>query len=216
MAFDECPAGGSDTRGIEAAMERTTRWAKRCLEAPRAPGQALFGILQGGTSVALRRRHLEELGGMDFDGLAIGGVSVGEPMPASYAMLDEFAHQMPADRPRYLMGVGKPEDIQEAVAAGIDMFDCVMPTRNARNGSLFTSEGRVVMSHARHRLDPGPLDPECPCQTCRLYSRAYLRHLHMAREALFLRLATLHNLTFYMRLVRRLRAEIVDPPEGRC
>jgi queuine tRNA-ribosyltransferase len=209
MAFDQCPPGDSDADFIRRAMDRTTAWARRCLDAPRAPDQAVFGILQGGTSVDLRRRHLDELGRLPFDGLALGGFSVGEPIPAMYATLDAFAHELPEDRPRYLMGVGTPEDLRRAVLAGIDMFDCVMPTRNARNGQLFTSQGKLVISHARHRMDTGPIDPECPCETCSRYSRAYLRHLFLAREILYARLATLHNLTYYLRLVRDLRARIV-------
>jgi queuine tRNA-ribosyltransferase len=219
MVFDQCPPGDAPREVLLGAMARTTAWARRCLDAPRAPGQALFGILQGGTDVGLRRRHLDELGGMPFDGFALGGFSVGEPIPDMYTALDAFAHELPADRPRYLMGVGTPEDLRRAVAAGVDMFDCVMPTRNARNGQLFTSRGKVVISHAAHRLDTGPIDPECPCETCRLYSRAYLRHLYLAREILYARLATLHNLTYYLGLVRSLRAQIVQgtltsPPPG--
>jgi queuine tRNA-ribosyltransferase len=209
MAFDQCPPGDGTPEIVAQAMRRTTAWAKRSLDAPRATGQALFGILQGGTDVDLRRRHLDELGPLPFDGFALGGFSVGEPIPEMYRALDSFVHELPADRPRYLMGVGTPEDLRRGIAAGIDMFDCVMPTRNARNGQLFTSEGKVVISHAKHRVDTGPLDPECPCEACTRYSRAYLRHLFLAQEILFMRLATLHNLTYYLRLVRALRAEIL-------
>ncbi|MBI4509131.1 MAG: tRNA guanosine(34) transglycosylase Tgt [Deltaproteobacteria bacterium] len=210
MAFDQCPPGEAAREETLAAMRRTTAWARRCLEAPRAKGQALFGIVQGGTDTGLRRRHLDELGPLGFDGYAIGGLSVGEPVPDMYRVLDEIAHELPADRPRYLMGVGTPDDIRHAIYAGVDMFDCVMPTRNARNGQLFTSQGKVVISNARYRLDTGPVDPECPCETCRLYSRAYLRHLYLAREILYMRLSTLHNLTYYLRLVRKIRAEILS------
>jgi queuine tRNA-ribosyltransferase len=209
MAFDQCPPGGADRELVVRAMRRTTAWAHRCLAAPRATGQALFGILQGGTDLDLRRRHLDELGGLPWDGVALGGFSVGEPIADMYRTLDAFAHELPEDRPRYLMGVGTPEDLRRAVAAGVDMFDCVMPTRNARNGQLFTSEGKLVISHAKHRLDTGPIDAGCPCETCQSYSRAYLRHLFFAREILYSRLATLHNLTFYLRLIRQLRAEVV-------
>jgi queuine tRNA-ribosyltransferase len=191
-------------------MARTTAWAQRCLDSPRAPGQKLFGILQGGADVDLRRRHLDELGGLPFDGFALGGFSVGEPIASMYQALDAFAHELPQDKPRYLMGVGTPDDIRRAVAAGVDMFDCVMPTRNARNGQLFTSQGKVVISNAKHRLDTGPVDPECPCETCARYSRAYLRHLFLAREILYSRLATLHNVTYYVNLTRSLRAQIVQ------
>jgi queuine tRNA-ribosyltransferase len=209
MAFDQCPPGDGDAETIDRAMRRTTAWARRCLEVARPSHQALFGILQGGTNVDLRRRHLDELGPLPFDGFALGGFSVGEPIPDMYRALDAFASELPPDRPRYLMGVGTPEDIRRAVAAGVDMFDCVMPTRNARNGQLFTSAGKYVVSHAAHRLDTGPVDPTCPCECCTRYSRAYLRHLFFAKEILYSRLATLHNLTYYLRLVRELRQEIL-------
>jgi queuine tRNA-ribosyltransferase len=150
----------------------------------------------------------EIVGLSGFDGYALGGFSVGEPVEIMYAVLDEVARDLPADRPRYLMGVGTPADLRRAALAGVDLFDCVMPTRNARNGNLFTSGGTVVISNARHRSDTGPLDPDCPCETCRTVSRAYLRHLYQAREILYSRLATLHNLTFYARTMAALRAEI--------
>ena len=209
MAFDQCPPGECGPLDHEEAMARTTRWAERCLRAPRPEGQALFGIVQGGPDAVRRRRHMSEIVGLDgFDGYALGGFSVGEPTPVMYELLDEIADELPADRPRYLMGVGTPDDLVRAVAAGVDMFDCVMPTRNARNGRLFTSAGPVVISNARHRADTAPLDPACPCETCRTVSRAYLRHLFMAREILYSRLATLHNLTFYARLMAGLRADL--------
>jgi queuine tRNA-ribosyltransferase len=209
MAFDECPPGEAPREVVERALARTTAWAARCLTAPRAPGQALFGIVQGGTDVGLRRRHLGEIAAMDFDGIALGGLSVGEAPAEMYRVLDEFAHELPADKPRYLMGVGTPDDLKRAIAAGVDMFDCVMPTRNARNGQLFTSAGKLVISNAKYRLDTGPIDPECPCEACTRYSRAYVRHLFMAQEILYMRLATLHNLTHYLRLVRAIRAELL-------
>jgi queuine tRNA-ribosyltransferase len=209
MAFDQCPPGDGDAGTIDLAMRRTTAWARRCLDVQRPSHQALFGILQGGTNVDLRRRHLDELGPLPFDGFALGGFSVGEPIPDMYRALDAFAADLPESKPRYLMGVGTPEDIRRAVAAGVDMFDCVMPTRNARNGQLFTSAGKLVISHAAHRLDTGPVDPTCPCECCTRYSRAYLRHLFFAKEILYSRLATLHNLTYYLRLVRELRTEIL-------
>jgi queuine tRNA-ribosyltransferase len=212
MVFDQCAPGECGPVEHEEAMERTTRWTERCLWARRPDGQALFAIVQGGPDAARRRRHMAEIvglgGGTAFDGYALGGFSVGEPTPVMYDLLDEIADELPADRPRYLMGVGTPDDLARAVAAGIDMFDCVMPTRNARNGRLFTSEGPVVISNARHRSDTGPLDPACPCDTCRTASRAYLRHLFMAREILYSRLATLHNLTFYARTMAGLRAGV--------
>jgi queuine tRNA-ribosyltransferase len=214
MAFDQCPPGDGAPEVIAKAMARTTAWARRCLDAPRGSGQALFGILQGGCNVDLRRRHLDELGPMPFDGFALGGFSVGEPVEQMYTALDAFAHELPADKPRYLMGVGTPNDIERAVRAGVDMFDCVMPTRNARNGQLFTAEGKLVISHARHRMDTSPVDPTCPCECCTKYSRAYLRHLYLAKEILFSRLATLHNLTHYLRTVRRLRQAVLDGTLG--
>jgi queuine tRNA-ribosyltransferase len=217
MAFDQCPPGDAPREVVEQAMARTTAWARRCLAAPRAPGQALFGIVQGATHIDLRRRHIGEIAAMDFDGIALGGLSVGEAPAQMYEVLDAVAHELPADKPRYLMGVGTPDDLRRAIAAGVDMFDCVMPTRNARNGQLFTSQGKLVISNAKYRLDTGPLDPECPCEACTRYSRAYLRHLFMAQEILYMRLASLHNLTHYLRLVRSIRAEILglDDPGGR-
>jgi queuine tRNA-ribosyltransferase len=209
MAFDECPPSDAPREVVERALKRTTAWAARSLAAPRAPGQALFGIVQGGIDLELRRRHLGEIAALDFDGIALGGLSVGEAPAEMYRILDEVAHELPAHKPRYLMGVGTPEDLRRGIASGIDMFDCVMPTRNARNGMLFTSQGKVVISNAKHKLDAGPLDPECPCDACGRYSRAYLRHLFMAQELLYMRLATLHNLTHYLRLVRSLRSEIL-------
>jgi queuine tRNA-ribosyltransferase len=210
MAFDHCPPGDADRATVEEALERTTRWASRCLAVAPPAGQRRFGIVQGGAHVDLRLRHIEELRSLPFDGFALGGFSVGEPVPVMYRVLDEVADRLPADKPRYLMGVGTPADIVTAIGAGIDMFDCVMPTRNARNGQLFTSTGRVVISHARYRDDTGPLDPACDCDTCRTFSRAYLRHLHQCKEILYARLATLHNLTYYLNLVQRARRAIFE------
>jgi queuine tRNA-ribosyltransferase len=209
MCFDQCPPGDADAATQEVALRRTTAWAARCRSAPRADGQALFGIVQGGTDTARRLGHLEEIRAMDFDGIALGGLAVGESIADTYRVLDEVAHQLPNDRPRYLMGVGTPADLEHGINAGIDMFDCVMPTRNARNGYLFTSQGRINIPNAKHRTDFGPVDPECPCATCATHSRAYLRHLYIAKEILYARLATLHNLTFYARHVRRLRDRIL-------
>ncbi|HVV86532.1 MAG TPA: tRNA guanosine(34) transglycosylase Tgt [Kofleriaceae bacterium] len=209
MAFDQCPPGDATPDVIDRAIARTTAWADRCLAVARPPGQALFGIVQGAIDVDRRRRHAEVLRARAFDGFAIGGLSVGEPIAEMHRVLDAFAHELPADRPRYLMGVGTPLDLERGVAAGVDMFDCVMPTRNARNGTLFTSEGKLVISNARHKTDFGPVDPACPCETCARHSRAYLRHLHMAGEILYNRLATLHNLTFYAGHMRRLRERIL-------
>jgi queuine tRNA-ribosyltransferase len=209
MVFDQCPPGDAADDVHAIAMRRTTAWAHRCLAAPRPAGQALFGIVQGGTDLARRRAHLAELAALPFDGLALGGLAVGESLVDTYRVLDEVAHLLPADKPRYLMGVGTPADLAHGIAAGVDMFDCVMPTRNARNGYLFTSEGKVVISNAKYRLDTGPLDPECPCDTCGTSTRAYLRHLYMAKEILYNRLATLHNLTHYARTMRALRDRIL-------
>lgn len=223
MAFDQCPPGQADTATQELALARTTAWAERCLRVERPPGQALFGIVQGGIDLDRRRRHLDQLAPMNFDGYAIGGLSVGEPIETMYKVLDGFAAELPADKPRYLMGVGTPADLEHAVAAGVDMFDCVMPTRNARNGSLFTSSGKLTISNAKYRLDTNPIDPECVCETCQTVSRAYLRHLYIAKEILYNRLATLHNLTFYALTMRRLRESILgaasltlDPGAGEC
>jgi queuine tRNA-ribosyltransferase len=209
MAFDHCPPGDAPRPLVEEAMARTTAWLKRCLATPRREGQLLFGIVQGGADVALRRQHLEALRGLACDGWALGGLSVGEPVPAMYEVLDAVADEMPADRARYLMGVGTPRDLVTAIGCGIDMFDCVMPTRNARNGQLFTTAGRLNIGNARYRLDEGPVDPECGCETCRTASRAYLRHLFVAQEILYHRLATLHNLFYYQRVVRGAREAIL-------
>ena len=209
MAFDECPPGDATVEVQDKAMARTTAWARRCIDSPRPEGQALFGIVQGGIDVERRRRHLQELTEMPFDGFALGGLSVGESTEDMYRVLDAVADDMPAHKPRYLMGVGTPDDLSAGVHAGVDMFDCVMPTRNARNGCLFTSQGKVVIRNAQYRRDTGPLDPDCPCETCTTVSRAYLRHLLLAKEVLFSRLATLHNLTFYARHMAALREKIL-------
>jgi len=181
MAFDECPASGLAHADVERSMELTHRWARRSLTA-RTGTSALFGIVQGGIHQDLRKRSAEEIGAMGFDGVAIGGVSVGEPKEQMLDVMRFTAPLLPADKPRYLMGVGTPEDLLDGVAAGIDMFDCVMPTRNARNGSLFTSLGKVAIKNARYAADEGPLDPNCSCLTCRTVSRAYLRHLYVTGE----------------------------------
>ena len=220
MVFDQCPPGDATPEVQDRAMRRTTAWAARCLAAPRPAGQALFGIVQGGVDVARRIAHAAEIVPLGFDGYAIGGLSVGEPIPEMYRVLDAFAHTLPFDRPRYLMGVGTPADLARGVAAGVDMFDCVMPTRNARNGYLFTTDpattGKITISNAKFRDDPSPIDASCPCETCHTHSRGYLRHLHMAGEILYSRLATLHNLTHYARHMRALRDRILaegNPPD---
>ena len=214
MCFDQCPPGDATAEVHEVALRRTTQWAERSRLAPHAPGQAVFGIIQGGSDTERRKRHMAEITALDFDGHALGGLAVGEGIAETYRILDEIAHLMPAERPRYLMGVGTPNDLTKAVAAGIDMFDCVMPTRNARNGYLFTQSGkRVNIPNAANRMDRGPIDPECPCHTCQTHSRAYLRHLYQAKEILYARLATLHNLTFYARHVRAMRDRILAEGE---
>jgi queuine tRNA-ribosyltransferase len=209
MAFDHCPPSSAPAPVVKEAMARTTRWAERCVKQPRPDHQVRFGIIQGGLDVDLRLRHAEAIGALPFEGLALGGLSVGETPEEMHAVLAAVAHRLPDDRPRYLMGVGRPEDLVVAIAHGIDMFDCVMPTRNARNGQLLTETGRVVISNARYRDDMRPPDPECGCDTCRTYSRAYLRHLYVSREILYSRLATLHNLHFTLGLVRRARQAIL-------
>ncbi len=208
MALDVCPPGGAERSVVEDAMRRTTAWASRSLAAPPVPGQARFGIVQGAAYRDLRLAHLETIAAMRFDGIALGGFSVGEPIDAMYRLLVELGPRMPINRPRYLMGVGTPFDLLEAIGSGIDMFDCVMPTRNARNGQAFTSRGRVNLKQARHRTDEAPLDPDCACLTCRTFTRAYLRHLFKADEMLVPRLLTLHNVTFYEELVRLARLAI--------
>jgi queuine tRNA-ribosyltransferase len=172
------------------------------------PGQAQFGIIQGGVFDGLRRESVDATAAIGFEGYAIGGLSVGEPIDLMYSVVDDTAGRLPEDRPRYLMGAGTPEDLVECVARGIDMFDCVMPTRHARNGQLFTSQGRINIKNARYAEDDGPLDPRCGCYTCRHHSRAYLRHLYMAGEMTSGALNTLHNLSFYLDTMRRIREAI--------
>jgi queuine tRNA-ribosyltransferase len=210
MAFDECPPSDAPLAVVETAMARTTRWARRCLASPRAPGQLRFGIVQGGVDIALRRRHLAEIAPLDFEGLALGGLGVGEPPPIMHEVVGAIAPEMPRERPRYLMGVGRPEDLLAGIAAGIDMFDCVMPTRNARNGQLFVKTGKLNIGNSIHRTADRPLEDDCPCATCRQHSRAYLAHLFRAKELLYHRLATIHNLQHYLDLAREARAAIVQ------
>ena len=213
MAFDECPAYGLSHAEVEKSMELTHRWAKRSLSARTGPS-ALFGIIQGGIHLDLRKRSVEEIASMDFDGVAIGGVSVGEPKQEMFEVVNYTAPLMPGDRPRYLMGVGTPADLVNGVAAGIDMFDCVMPTRNARNGSLFTSQGKVAIKNARYANDQGPLDPRCSCVTCRTVSRAYLRHLYVNDEIAASVYNTIHNVSFYLDLMRSIRQAVASNSFG--
>ncbi|HET7711582.1 MAG TPA: tRNA guanosine(34) transglycosylase Tgt [Thermoanaerobaculia bacterium] len=212
MALDECPAAGLAHSEVERSMELTHRWARRSLAA--RDGSALFGIVQGGTHLDLRKRSVEEIASLDFDGLAIGGVSVGEPKEEMLSVTRFTAPLLPVEKPRYLMGVGTPEDLLEAVAAGIDMFDCVMPTRNARNGTLFTSRGKIAIKNARFANDDGPLDPSCACPTCREVSRAYLRHLYMNDEIAAMVYNTIHNLSFYLDLMGGIRHSIASNSFG--
>ncbi|UCH30008.1 MAG: tRNA guanosine(34) transglycosylase Tgt [Myxococcales bacterium] len=208
MVLDECPPGDAPRKTIVDAMGRTTEWARRCLRTKPAEGQARFGIVQGGTEIDLRMAHLQTIAALDFDGVALGGFSVGEPPAQMYALLSEIAPAMPSDRPRYLMGVGTPTDLLRAVSSGIDLFDCVLPTRNARNGQALTWGGRVNLRQARHRDDESPLDARCDCAVCATHSRAYLRHLVKADEMLGPRLLSLHNLHFYGALMREAREMI--------
>ena len=222
MVFDECLAYPAEKDAVADSMRRSVRWARRCRERllqiredgrlggvlAATPGQAQFGIVQGGVFDDLRAESAEATVAVGFEGYAIGGLSVGEPADVMYAVAADTARRLPASQPRYLMGTGTPEDLVECVACGIDMFDCVLPTRNARNGQLFTSEGRINIKNARYAEDDRPLDPSCGCYTCRRHSRAYLRHLYMAGEMAAGALNTLHNLTFYLDTMRRIREAI--------
>jgi len=210
MVLDECPPGAAERSVIEQAVRRSTMWAKRCLAYPRPPEQACFGIVQGGVHADIRRAHLAELAELPFDGIAMGGFSVGEPIETMYSLLSELAPTMPRERPRYLMGVGKPIDLLRSVGSGIDMFDCVLPTRNARNAQALTWGGRVNLKQARHTADEAPLDARCDCPVCKKHSRAYLRHLIRAQEILGIRLVTQHNLSFYAALMRAARTAIIE------
>ena len=208
MIFDECTPYPATQAEARSSMELSLRWAERSKAAHGDNPSALFGIIQGGMYEELRTISLEGLTNIGFDGYAIGGLSVGEPKEDMMRVLDYITPQMPTDKPRYLMGVGKPEDLVEAVRRGVDMFDCVMPTRNARNGHLFVSNGVVKIRNAVHRTDTGPLDPECDCYTCQNYSRAYLHHLDRSNEMLGGRLNTIHNLHFYQKVMQDLRDAI--------
>jgi queuine tRNA-ribosyltransferase len=210
MALDECVPYPADKARVEQALRRTSLWAARCRERGAGPGQALFGIIQGGMYDDLREESAEALVEMDFDGYAVGGLSVGEDKETRERVLARTMPLLPHDRPIYLMGVGAPEDIVEAVCLGVDMFDCVMPTRNARNGTLFTSRGRMNIKSARYARDERPVDEECRCPVCTRYSRAYLRHLFMAKEILAYRLNTIHNLYYYHGLMDSIRAAVSE------
>jgi queuine tRNA-ribosyltransferase len=210
MQLDICPPGGAPRDEVHAAVERTTRWAERCRRAC-SPEQGLFGILQGGTDLALRLQHLEQLRGLALDGLALGGFSVGEPTESMYQTLRGLGAHLPPHWTHYLMGVGTPQDLIVAIGQGIDLFDCVMPTRNARNGQAFTRWGKLVVKQARYRDDTRPLEEGCGCSTCTGgYSRAYLRHLFIAKEILVHRLLSVHNLHHYGQLMAEARSAIVE------
>jgi len=214
MVFDECTPYPADHATARSSMQLSLRWAKRSraafdeLKRGRDSDAALFGIVQGGVHHDLRRESLAGLQAIDFPGYAVGGLAVGEPEEERLAVLEALAPALPPERPRYLMGVGTPADLVKAVARGIDMFDCVMPTRHARNGQLFTSEGPLNIRNSRFQADTGPIDPRCGCYACRHYSRSYLRHLQQCNEILGARLATIHNLYFYLSLMAQMRAAI--------
>ena len=212
MVLDDVPAGGAGENRLRQALERTHRWAERCLTAKRRTDQLLFAIVQGGGNIDLRRVSAKTLASLDFPGYAVGGLSVGEPKDVMYHVLRETVPRLPPDRPRYLMGVGAPEDIVEAVWCGVDMFDCVLPTRVARNGALYTRAGRRSIRHSSFRSTWGPVDIDCDCYTCRTFSAAYLHHLFKCDELLAYRLATIHNLSFFHRLMRDIRVAV---DEGR-
>ena len=210
MAFDECPPLPAEPGVLRDAVRRTVAWAARSRAAHRRGEQALYGIVQGGLDVDLRAECLERLVEIGFDGYALGGLSVGEPPPEMWAFLRDFAWRLPADRPRYLMGVGMPADLANAVASGVDQFDCVLPTRNGRKGYAFTSVGTLRLRNARHRLSQEPLDPGCDCETCRNISRGYLRHLFMSGEVLGGSLVSAHNIRFFQDLMGQMRDAIAS------
>lgn len=211
MAFDECAPYPADREYVKNSLERTTRWLKRCKDAHNnTDKQALFGIIQGGMYKDLREQSAKEITNIDLPGYAIGGLSVGEPKPLMYDVLEHTTPFMPKDKPRYLMGVGSPDDLVEGVIRGVDMFDCVLPTRIARNGTAMTSQGKVVVRNATYAEDFTPLDPECDCYACKNYSRAYIRHLIKANEILGARLITTHNLHFLLNLMKQIRQAIME------
>jgi queuine tRNA-ribosyltransferase len=208
MAFDECVALPASREAIREGVRRTTRWAERCQASRRRTDQALFGIVQGGLEPDLRVASARDLVGLGFEGYAVGGLSVGESKADMYAMLDVTVPELPEEKPRYLMGVGLPEDLIEGVARGIDLFDCVVPSRHGRTGSLFTQRGRVIIKQAQYRGDERPIDAACGCPVCKRYSRAYLHHLYNVKEMLGSRLNTIHNLWYFADLMQSIRAAI--------
>jgi len=208
MAFDQCVALPAETEAVRDAVRRTALWAARCQSSRRRADQALFGIVQGGLEAELRVASARELVGLQFDGYAVGGLSVGESKADMYRMLDVTTPELPAGKPRYLMGVGMPENLLEAVTRGIDLFDCVVPSRHGRTGWLFTTFGRVLIKQARYQRDESPVDPACGCMVCARYSRAYLHHLYHVKEMLASRLNTIHNLWYFSDFMRRMRLAI--------
>jgi queuine tRNA-ribosyltransferase len=210
MALDECSAYGDKPEKVEKAMHLTHRWAERCLKAHHSGAQSLYAIVQGGTFPELREKSAEYLTKLDFPGYAVGGLSVGEPKEVTLNVLEQTASLLPEDKPRYLMGVGAPEDIIEGVARGIDIFDCALPTRVARNGALFTRKGRINIRRAAYSQADRPIDPECDCYTCHTFTAAYVSHLFRSEELLGLRLASVHNLRFISNLMNDLRSAILD------
>jgi queuine tRNA-ribosyltransferase len=210
MCLDECTPYPATLPETKKSLELTTKWAKLCKETKTNKEQALFGIVQGGTYLDLRKQAVEEIVPIGFDGYALGGVSVGEPKEIMYVIAESITPLLPPDKPHYLMGVGTPEDIIFAVSCGIDMFDCVIPTRSARHGLLFTNKEKIVIRNARWREDGNPLDETCDCYTCKNYSRAYLRHLFIAGEILAMVLNTIHNVRYYMRLMEQIRAALKE------
>jgi queuine tRNA-ribosyltransferase len=208
MCLDECAPADTPPDSLREAVRRTVAWAERCRAAHRRPDQALFAIVQGGTDLELRAACARDLAALDFPGYALGGFSVGETAEQMVATLRPTAALLPAEKPRYLMGVGRPEDILAAVACGVDLFDCVLPTRNGRNASAFTADGPLRLRNACHRRDPAPLESDCRCYTCRHFSRAYLHHLFLAEEMLGPTLLSLHNVAFYLRLMDDVRRAI--------
>lgn len=215
MAFDECPPAQAETRVIQQAMKRTTAWLDRCLLARRRQDAcALYGIVQGGVDLALRAQHVEQICARDCEGFAIGGLSVGEPIPQTYAACQHTAQLMPQHKARYLMGVGTPEDLLHCIGFGVDQFDCVLPSRNARHGVVYTWDGKLSIKNKRFFDDDSPLDPDCTCAICAQFSRSYIRHLFVAGEILAATLLTTHNLAFYLQLVRAARAAILSDSYG--
>jgi queuine tRNA-ribosyltransferase len=210
MCFDECTPYPATFSQTEKSLNLTAKWADLCKQAKTSVDQALFGIIQGGTYLDLRKQAVEQITAIGFDGYALGGVSVGEPKEIMYEITDSITPLLPVNKPRYLMGVGTPEDIVFGVSCGIDMFDCVIPTRCARHGLLFTNSEKIVIKNSRWREDSNPLDEKCDCYTCKNYSRGYLRHLYVAGEILAMVLNTIHNVRYYMRLMEQIRAALKE------